>query len=292
MIFFRGGVFRAAVEKCGGVWYTDHKSIISGPAGRRKEAEAMTERELVALALAARERAYAPYSHFKVGAALLCGGDAVYTGCNIENASYPCTLCAERVAAGKAVSEGRRDFTLLAVAGSAPEYCTPCGLCRQFLYEFAPDLRVLCADSAGQVLQTLRSRCVELMTRPAETAETAPAAGAEEGAALLLEALLERRRGAAAEAAVELERRKLSREDLAAVLERCRAVLSSALLLLYGGQIPEEDRKTALSAAKTLTKAQIMGTIELLQKYRGDCAYNVGAGHVLGALAVELEGIL
>ena len=100
------------------------------------------------------------------------------------------------------------------------------------------------------------------------------------------------RRGAAAEAAVELERRKLSREDLAAVLERCRAVLSSALLLLYGGQIPEEDRKTALSAAKTLTKAQIMGTIELLQKYRGDCAYNVGAGHVLGALAVELEGIL
>lgn len=149
MIFFRGGVFRAAVEKCGGVWYTDHKSIISGPAGRRKEAEAMTERELVALALAARERAYAPYSHFKVGAALLCGGDAVYTGCNIENASYPCTLCAERVAAGKAVSEGRRDFTLLAVAGSAPEYCTPCGLCRQFLYEFAPDLRVLCADSAG-----------------------------------------------------------------------------------------------------------------------------------------------
>ncbi|MHA5219515.1 DNA polymerase III subunit delta' [Dysosmobacter sp. Phy] len=151
---------------------------------------------------------------------------------------------------------------------------------------------LFCADSAGQVLQTLRSRCVELMTRPAETAETAPAAGAEEGAALLLEALLERRRGAAAEAAVELERRKLSREDLAAVLERCRAVLSSALLLLYGGQIPEEDRKTALSAAKTLTKVQIMGTIELLQKYHGDCAYNVGAGHVLGALAVELEGIL
>ena len=111
--------------------------------------ERLPVEELIRKAKEGREHAYAPYSHFKVGAALLCGGDAVYTGCNIENASYPCTLCAERVAAGKAVSQGRRDFTLLAVAGSAPEYCTPCGLCRQFLYEFAPDLRVLCADSTG-----------------------------------------------------------------------------------------------------------------------------------------------
>ena len=150
---------------------------------------------------------------------------------------------------------------------------------------------LFCADSAGQVLQTLRSRCVELMTRPEAEEQTAPAVG--EGAAEeLLRALLSRRRGAAAEAAAELERRKLSREDLAAVLERCRDLLTSALLGLYGGQVPETDRKMALSAAKNLTKAQIMGTIELLQKYRGDCAYNVGTGHVLGALAVELEGIL
>ena len=150
---------------------------------------------------------------------------------------------------------------------------------------------LFCAGSAGEVLQTLRSRCVEWMTRPPEAAVSGPAAG-DEGAERLLRALLERRRGAAAEAAAELERRKLTREDLAALLERCRSVLSAALLLLYGGQAPEEDRELALSAAKTLTKAQIMGTIELLQKYRGDCVYNVGTGHVLGALAVELEGIL
>ena len=109
----------------------------------------MTDHELIELALQARENAYAPYSHFSVGAALLCADGTVYTGCNIENASYPCGICAERTAAAKAISEGRRDFTALAVAGSSEELCTPCGLCRQFLYEFAPDLRVLCANSAG-----------------------------------------------------------------------------------------------------------------------------------------------
>ena len=151
---------------------------------------------------------------------------------------------------------------------------------------------LFCAQSAGQVLQTLRSRCVELMTRPAETVSPAGDAQQYEGAEALLRALLERRRGAVTAAAVDLERRKLSREDLAGTLERCRAVLAAALMLLYGGPAPEEDRELALSAAKTLTKGQIMGTIELLQKYRGDCVYNVGPGHVLGALAVELEGIL
>lgn len=151
---------------------------------------------------------------------------------------------------------------------------------------------LFCAESAGQVLQTLRSRCVEWMTRPAEAAPAAGQDGQAAGAERLLRALLERRRGAAAEAAAELERGKLSREDLAALLERCRSVLSAALMLLYGAAVPEEDREMALSAAKTLTKGQIMGTIELLQKYRGDCVYNVGTGHVLGALAVELEGIL
>lgn len=150
---------------------------------------------------------------------------------------------------------------------------------------------LFCADSAGQVLRTLRSRCVELMTRRAEL-EQSPQNTQEEGAEQLLRALLERRRGAVTEAAVELERRKLNREDLSDLLERCRGLLASALILCYGGQASEEKRELALSAAKTLTKAQIMGTIELLQKYRGDCVYNVGPGHVLGALAVELEGIL
>lgn len=110
----------------------------------------MTGRELVRLALMERKRAYAPYSRFAVGAALLCSDGAVYTGCNIENASYPCGICAERVAAAKAISEGKREFAALAVAGSSASYCTPCGMCRQFLYEFAPDLTVLCANDAGE----------------------------------------------------------------------------------------------------------------------------------------------
>lgn len=110
----------------------------------------MTDEELVALALKARENAYAPYSDFQVGAALLCEDGSVYTGCNVENAAYSCGICAERTAAVKAVSEGKRAFAALAVAGSSAAFCTPCGLCRQFLYEFAPQLRVLCANAAGE----------------------------------------------------------------------------------------------------------------------------------------------
>ena len=109
----------------------------------------MTDHELVSLALGAREKAYAPYSRFLVGAALLCADGSVYTGCNIENASYPCGLCAERAAAAQAISAGNRAFAVLAVAGSGEEVCTPCGLCRQFLFEFAPNLRVLCANRSG-----------------------------------------------------------------------------------------------------------------------------------------------
>ena len=150
---------------------------------------------------------------------------------------------------------------------------------------------LFCAESSGQMLQTLRSRCVELLTRPTGTAESTPSAQ-EEGAERLLRAVLVRRRGAVTEAAVELERRKLSREDLSQLLERCRGLFAAALVLFYGGQVSEEDQELALLAAKNLTKAQIMGTIELLQKYREDCVYNVGPGHVLGAMAVELEGIL
>ena len=151
---------------------------------------------------------------------------------------------------------------------------------------------LFCADSAGQVLQTLRSRCVEWMTGSAQAASAAGQEGQQEAAEQLLRALLERRRGAVTAVAVELERRKLSREDLSALLERLRDLLARGLALQYGGEVSGEDREMALLAAKTLTKSQIMGTIELLQKYRGDCTYNVGAGHVLGALAVELEGIL
>ena len=110
---------------------------------------AVEEQKLVTLALEAQKAAYAPYSHFSVGAALLCADGTVYTGCNIENAAYSCGICAERTAAAKAVSEGRRSFVMLAVAGSSDALCTPCGLCRQFLLEFAPDLTVLCANREG-----------------------------------------------------------------------------------------------------------------------------------------------
>ena len=90
----------------------------------------MTDQELVAVALRARENAYAPYSRFRVGAALECADGTVYTGCNVENAAYGSSICAERTALVKAVSEGRRAFTRLAVAGDSGDPCWPCGACR------------------------------------------------------------------------------------------------------------------------------------------------------------------
>lgn len=110
----------------------------------------MTDQKLVAVALKARENAYAPYSRFRVGAALECADGTVYTGCNVENAAYGSSICAERTALVKAVSEGRRAFTRLAVAGDSGDPCWPCGACRQMLREFAADLRVLCADRNGR----------------------------------------------------------------------------------------------------------------------------------------------
>lgn len=99
----------------------------------------MKPEELMEHAKAAMKNAYAPYSDFWVGAALLCSDGTVYTGCNVENAAFSPTLCAERVAIGKAVSEGKRDFSALAVCGGKggvlTEICTPCGVCRQVLAE-------------------------------------------------------------------------------------------------------------------------------------------------------------
>lgn len=100
------------------------------------------EKNLVRAARAARERAYAPYSHYRVGAALLTRSGRVFTGCNIENAAYGLTMCAERVALFKAVSEGERAFIALAVAADGAQPASPCGACRQALYEFAPELKV------------------------------------------------------------------------------------------------------------------------------------------------------
>ena len=111
----------------------------------------MTDQALVDLAFTMLDRSYVPYSHFPVGAALLCADGAVFTGCNVENAAYGSTICAERTALVKAVSEGRRDdFVRLAVVGRGEDYCWPCGACRQMLYEFAPSLTVLVARGDGQ----------------------------------------------------------------------------------------------------------------------------------------------
>ena len=103
----------------------------------------MTELELINAAKEAAENAYAPYSHFTVGAALLCKDGKVYTGCNIENASFSPTNCAERTAFFKAVSEGERDFTAIAVVGGKDcnftDYCSPCGVCRQVMAEFCSE---------------------------------------------------------------------------------------------------------------------------------------------------------
>ena len=110
----------------------------------------MTDKELVARAIDAKDKAWAPYSNFHVGAAILCENGDVFTGCNVENSSYGATICAERTAAVKAVSEGRRDFAAIAVVSDEDEYCMPCGICRQFLADFAPTLRFLLAKSSGE----------------------------------------------------------------------------------------------------------------------------------------------
>jgi cytidine deaminase len=106
----------------------------------------MTDRELIALAISARKNAYTPYSHYQVGAALIAGSGKVYTGCNIENAAYTPSNCAERTAIFKAVSEGERTLRKIAIVAAPaacdapfPAYSTPCGVCRQVMAEFAED---------------------------------------------------------------------------------------------------------------------------------------------------------
>ena len=109
----------------------------------------MTKQELCAAAQGMLALAYVPYSHFPVGAALEGEDGRVFTGCNVENAAYSPTNCAERTAVFKAVSEGHRDFVRIAVWGNSREYCYPCGACRQFLQEFNRDMTVLCARGDG-----------------------------------------------------------------------------------------------------------------------------------------------
>ena len=120
----------------------------------------MTDKELLLKAIEARDFAYAPYSNHKVGAALLGKSGKLYTGCNVENAAYTPTNCAERTAIFKAVSEGEREFTAIAVVGGVgdklSEVCAPCGVCRQVLAEFCDsDLRVILGTPEKITVSTL-----------------------------------------------------------------------------------------------------------------------------------------
>ncbi len=114
--------------------------------------EAFDREELIARAREAREQAYAPYSGYRVGAALLGRSGRIFTGCNVENAVYPLSICAERTAVVKAISEGEREFVAIAVV--TENGGSPCGACRQTLREFGEGIRVLIADVRGNYRET------------------------------------------------------------------------------------------------------------------------------------------
>lgn len=103
--------------------------------------------KLIEAALKVRKYSYSPYSKFKVGAAVLAGSGKIYTGTNVENASFPATICAERVAFTKAISEGEKKLSAIAITSSYNEFVFPCGVCRQFMVEFNPELTVILALS-------------------------------------------------------------------------------------------------------------------------------------------------
>ena len=107
--------------------------------------------KLVEAALEVREKAYAPFSNFKVGAAVLTKSGKIYTGCNVESASYGLTVCAERIAIWKAVSEGEREFVRVSVVADTEELTPPCGVCRQIIWEFCRDATVTLANLRGLV---------------------------------------------------------------------------------------------------------------------------------------------
>lgn len=128
-----------------------------------QDSEAVPWQRLIEAARDACGRAYAPYSGRRVGAALLGASGAVYTGCNVENASSGLTVCAERSAVLRAVGEGEREFRAIAVANDGDEVMMPCGACRQVLLEFAPNLEVCCVDKNGS---SVTAPLAELLPKP------------------------------------------------------------------------------------------------------------------------------
>lgn len=113
----------------------------------------MDNQELFRIAKEASEKAYSPYSNIKVGAALLCENGKIYTGVNVENSSYGGTICAERTAFVKTISEGEREFSKIAIGGSIKNL-VPCGMCRQFMSEFGTDLDIIYEDEDGNIVET------------------------------------------------------------------------------------------------------------------------------------------
>lgn len=150
---------------------------------------------------------------------------------------------------------------------------------------------LFCGENPAAVRPTLRSRCVEVRLRPREGA-AGPDAAVHPDAAALCRAMAAKKPGGVTEALIRLERGKCSREDLSALLDAACGLFAAAALRDCGADSPGEAGKIAASVAKSLTKGQIMGTIELLQKYRRQCRYNISPGQALGALAVGLEEIL
>ena len=117
---------------------------------RKRDIPVVTYEQLKDAAQSMLDRAYAPYSHFPVGAALECEDGTVFTGCNVENAVYPAGICAERNAVFHAVAEGRTRFTRIVIAGRGADFCMPCGICRQVMAEFSPDMEVISMNGEGQ----------------------------------------------------------------------------------------------------------------------------------------------
>jgi cytidine deaminase len=113
-----------------------------------------SEEFLINQAREAREKAYAPFSDFRVGSALLCRGGRIYTGCNIENPSLSFSICAERVAFIKAISEGEMEFEALAVVADTPSLTYPCGACRQMIWDFGREVRIILANLTGKMEHT------------------------------------------------------------------------------------------------------------------------------------------